>query len=267
MELNNIQLTNTYDNILKLLNNLNLQNTAQVFSTEFLVLPENQDLIKEAISEFIQDFLPNNVDNDSEIDKENDNNSNSNMNDPVSPIQNQTISNEIQILSTQTEIDERIDKFITVKRAKIDQTNANPNSENNENEPCSRTNPNKINRNIQMKIDVINNYQREISLLRSVGIEKRKSKALDDPSILERLSSLEAHLNLKLENSPNKQLSALERIQVIELKLLQLERTLPTWSGLNFNQPNREFPPPPAQNYVFSIKNGDIIISQKSKSS
>jgi hypothetical protein len=122
-----------------------------------------------------------------------------------------------------------------------------------------------------MKIDVINNYQREISLLRSVGIgkasivekststatdKKRKLKALEDPSVLERLSSLEAHLNLKLgklnnmfckmilisllENSPNKQLSALERIQVIELKLLQLERTIPTWCGLNFNQPNRE---------------------------
>jgi hypothetical protein len=33
------------------------------------------------------------------------------MNDPVSPIQNQTISNEIQILSTQTEVNSKLLKL------------------------------------------------------------------------------------------------------------------------------------------------------------
>ncbi|CAG8561570.1 8513_t:CDS:2 [Rhizophagus irregularis] len=160
---------------------------------------------------------------------------------------------EVQIRTTNSELEQRIDNFIQLKKSEINNSNraeflrksTNPLDPNDE-QSCARSDAAEINRNIQMKLDVVNyedgplarstftstNHNRSDSIKRSLAELPR--------GVEERFQNIEKHLDI-VTPVP---LSVYERLKALEDKIMQLERDYPTWSAIHFNQPNRQYSTP-----------------------
>jgi hypothetical protein len=127
-------------------------------------------------------------------------------------------------------------------------------------EECSRTCPMKINRNQQLKLNIIKN---EVGPLdRSVADsnnnnnnnknnsssnnhnnngdkEKDRSKRRkindNDNGLNERINNIKEHLNIVTPLPPK----LYERVKVLEDKIIKIEHDYPTWASVHFNQPNK----------------------------
>ncbi|KAI8643452.1 hypothetical protein BD408DRAFT_414933 [Parasitella parasitica] len=165
---------------------------------------------------------------------------------------------QIQIRATTQEVEQRINTFIQAKQNELDESNRteflsrhDPKADD---VTCARTDAREINRNIQMKFDIVNNEDGPIA--RSLLAFNNKPKA-DDPAEMavaadteERLNNIEEHLNVKLNPAARPSFSVFERIKILENTLMEIERQHPTWAAVHFNQPNRTFPPPPPVTYI-----------------
>jgi hypothetical protein len=163
-------------------------------------------------------------------------------------------SEQIQIRATTAEVDQRINTFIQAKRNELDESNRteflsrhDPTSDD---VTCARTDAREINRNIQMKFDIVNNEDGPIA--RSlVTFNDNKSALATENSIetsadvTERLNNIQEHLNIKLDGAAKPPFTIFERIKILENTLIEMERQHPTWAAVHFNQPNRSLPPPP----------------------
>ncbi|KAG1454183.1 hypothetical protein G6F56_007385 [Rhizopus delemar] len=167
---------------------------------------------------------------------------------------------KVQIRATTKEVDQRIETFIQAKRNELDESNRteflsrhDPTADD---VTCARTDAREINRNIQMKFDIVNNE--DSSLARSTTttttatatLNKEKEVPLTKAESIERINNVEQHLNVKLDQNADPPFSIFERVKILENTLMEIEREHPTWAAVHFNQPNRTFPPPPPITYI-----------------
>ncbi|KAI9283341.1 hypothetical protein BY458DRAFT_496250 [Sporodiniella umbellata] len=162
---------------------------------------------------------------------------------------------KVQIRATTKEVDQRIETFIQAKRNELDESNRteflsrhDPTADD---VTCARTDAREINRNIQMKFDIVNNE--DGPLARSTNVIQNKETEVPTSTqseSIERINNIEQHLNVKLDQNANPPFSLIERVKILENALMEIEREYPTWAAVHFNQPNRTFPPPPPITYI-----------------
>jgi hypothetical protein len=163
---------------------------------------------------------------------------------------------QVQIRATDGELRKRIDNFIQAKKSEVDASNRKEflrRKESGDNEvTCARTDAREIDRNIQMKFDVVNNEDGSLarSLVTSANHVNLASTVHKVSGADERLQNLEQHLNILYKNNSRDSFSLFERIKIIEDTIVQIENQNPLWAAVHFNQPNRAFPPPPVVNLI-----------------
>ncbi|CAG8440445.1 11921_t:CDS:2 [Diversispora eburnea] len=165
----------------------------------------------------------------------------------------------VQIKATNLEIEQRIDMFVQLKKSEINNSNRAEflRKSSNPNDPddvisCARTDAAEINRNIQMKHDVVNNDDGPLARSTFLSSNQRNDKTKELPTgVEERIQNIEKHLNLKID--------VYTRIKILEDKIIQLERDYPPWAAVHFNQPNRQFPPPSPVTEITLNSIGEII--------
>lgn len=170
-------------------------------------------------------------------------------------------SEQVQIRATHSEMQQRIDTFIQAKRQEVDASNRaeflNRPDPSSADVTCARTDAREINRNIQMKLDIVNNEDGPLarSLLSSsdhvrIGEQSGSSSLSSNNSnegAIERIRNIEQHLNVSFNTNAQPPFSLYERIKILEDTLMEIERKHPKWAAVHFNQPNRTFPPPPPE--------------------
>ena len=162
---------------------------------------------------------------------------------------------QVQIRATTKEVDQRISTFIQAKRNELDESNRteflsrhDPTADD---VTCARTDAREINRNIQMKFDIVNNEDGPLARSTTTAANKHKDNTtLTSADSTERINNIEQHLNIKLDQNADPPFSIFERIKILENTLMEIEREHPTWAAVHFNQPNRTFPPPPPITYI-----------------
>ncbi|ORZ21554.1 hypothetical protein BCR42DRAFT_407804 [Absidia repens] len=169
---------------------------------------------------------------------------------------------QVQIRASDNQVQQRINTYIQAKQHDVDASNRaeflNRPDPKGEDVTCARADAREINRNIQMKFDIVNNEDGPLarSLISSSATtdDQRSSNATDNQKrndqvatevMEERLGNLEAHLNVQFEKHATKPFTWTERISILERTLMDIERKYPTWAAVHFNQPNRTYPPPP----------------------
>ncbi|KAF9070380.1 hypothetical protein BDP27DRAFT_1323948 [Rhodocollybia butyracea] len=65
------------------------------------------------------------------------------------------------------------------------------------------------------------------------------------PGLDERLTNIETHLSVRYVPHPPQ--SLLDRLRFLEDHIIRIEKDYPPWAAIHFNQPNRNWPPPPKQ--------------------
>ncbi|KAI7905929.1 uncharacterized protein BX663DRAFT_540599 [Cokeromyces recurvatus] len=154
-------------------------------------------------------------------------------------------SEQVQIRATTKEVDQRIDTFIQAKRNELDESNRTEFL--NRRDPaaadvtCARTDAREINRNIQMKFDIVNNEDGPLarSLITSSNTANTKDSHVNTSAdITERLNNIEEHLNVKIDEIAKPSFSVFERIKILENTLIEIEKQYPLWAAVHFNQPN-----------------------------
>ncbi|KAI8879847.1 hypothetical protein K501DRAFT_256068 [Backusella circina FSU 941] len=164
---------------------------------------------------------------------------------------------QVQIRATNDEVEQRVQTFIQAKQNELDESNRteflsrhDPNADD---ITCARTDAREINRNIQMKFDIVNNEDSSLarSLLPSRLNETNTSTTIQGGAdMTERVNNIQDHLHVKFDVTAKPSFSMFERIKILENTLIEMERQYPTWAAVHFNQPNRSFPPPPPVHYI-----------------
>lgn len=164
-------------------------------------------------------------------------------------------SEQVQIRATRQEIQQRINSFIQAKQNEVDASNrteflnrADPTSTD---ITCARADAREINRNIQMKFDIVNNEDGPLarSRLQEASSSSTTSAVTTDPSNQqlhkERVQNIEQHLNVVFDPNADPPFSVPERLRILEDRLMAIEREHPKWAAVHFQQPHRAYPPPP----------------------
>lgn len=171
---------------------------------------------------------------------------------------------QIQIRATAEEVNQRINTFIQAKQNELDESNRteflsrhDPTADD---VTCARTDAREINRNIQMKFDVVNNEDGPLARSLTAFNEQQQQQQQQANSgstattigadATERVNNIEQHLNVRVDDDAKPPFSLFERIKILENTLMEIERQYPTWAAVHFNQPNRNFPPPPPIRYI-----------------
>ncbi|KAF9268825.1 hypothetical protein L218DRAFT_994645 [Marasmius fiardii PR-910] len=197
--------------------------------------------------------------------------------EPRSPTSiNKSISEFLTRKRSHNETSNRNEFLLSIaqKRAKLGEDQE---IDDNEIASCARTDARPVDRDSQMKYDVAKNedgpLRRTMKKRNASGNDlsqassstpKGKGRAQNkerNASNLERLSQSEASLAerhpglderlLNIENHlavryvPSPPLSLFARLKFLEDHIIQLEKEYPPWAALQFNQPNRGWPPPP----------------------
>ncbi|KAJ3815700.1 hypothetical protein F5876DRAFT_71714 [Lentinula aff. lateritia] len=143
---------------------------------------------------------------------------------------------------------------------------------------CARTDAKAIDRNAQIKYDIVKNEDGPLrrtmrnhdvsgstttTVLPSTSTYKGKAKATTfknekaeatvvkdlsserHPGLDDRLTNIENHLAIRYV--PYAPQSLLDRLRFLEEHIIKLEKDYPPWAAIHFNQPSRNWPPPPKQ--------------------
>ncbi|KAK9709920.1 hypothetical protein K7432_008736 [Basidiobolus ranarum] len=150
----------------------------------------------------------------------------------------------IQIRGGKYEVDQRLNNFIHLKRREIDESNRieflkrNPSSQGAD--TCARTDAVKLNRSLQMRIDVVNNDWGPLmrSMHHGTNEQNNKLKKTDmvtlSTGVEERLKCLEEHFNLKaVSHIP---FNVYERLEALETHLKQLQEDFPPNEEMHMEQ-------------------------------
>ncbi|KAI7884704.1 hypothetical protein K492DRAFT_113383, partial [Lichtheimia hyalospora FSU 10163] len=163
-------------------------------------------------------------------------------------------SEQVQIRATRQEIQQRINSFIQAKQTEVDASNrteflnrADPTSSD---ITCARADAREINRNIQMKFDIVNNEDGPLARSR---LQDASSPAVTmtttDPSSQqlhkERVENIEQHMNVVFDPNADPPFSVPERLRILEDRIMTIEREHPKWAAVHFQQPHRSYPPAP----------------------
>ncbi|KAJ4464617.1 hypothetical protein C8J55DRAFT_267710 [Lentinula edodes] len=143
---------------------------------------------------------------------------------------------------------------------------------------CARTDAKAIDRNAQIKYDIVKNEDGPLrrtmrshdvsgstttTVLPSTSTYKGKARATAfknekaeatvvkdlsserHPGLDDRLINIENHLAIRYV--PYAPQSLLDRLRFLEEHIIKLEKDYPPWAAIHFNQPSRNWPPPPKQ--------------------
>ncbi|KAI8062425.1 hypothetical protein BC940DRAFT_308986 [Gongronella butleri] len=173
---------------------------------------------------------------------------------------------QVQLRASDRQVQERISAFIQMKRKDVDASNraeflSRPDPKGDD-VTCARVDAREINRNIQMKFDIVNNE--DGPLLRSTTLHTKSDETTQDNSssipsslaereadlVRERLDNIEQHVHIRFEPHDDRPFTVMERIKIIEQTLIDIEQRYPLWAAVHFNQPNRTYPPPPPLTYI-----------------
>ncbi|KAI9308629.1 hypothetical protein BJ944DRAFT_259859 [Cunninghamella echinulata] len=232
-------------------NNSNNNNDTTIKTTDGLLYSINKKRKYPSTSFDIINNVNENSDNDSDI----ENRERAKRMDP----------NQVQIRASNNEVQQRIDTYIQAKQQDIDTSNRaeflSRSDPKGEDITCARADAREINRNIQMKFDIVNNEDGPIA--RSLVSNTTQSSSSTNTNnnnnnnimnnhiiVDERLKNIESHLNVQFERNTNDPFTCMERIKILEDTLMDIERKYPKWAAVHFNQPNRSYPPPPSVTYV-----------------
>ncbi|SAM07941.1 hypothetical protein [Absidia glauca] len=176
---------------------------------------------------------------------------------------------QVQIRASDSQVQQRINTYIQAKQSDVDISNRteflNRPDPKGEDVTCARADAREINRNIQMKFDVVNNedgplarslvptapekqqHQQQQSIYTIGNGENNncQKNQVATQAMEERLGNLESHLNVQFERHSIRPFTWMERISILETTLMDIEKKYPTWAAVHFNQPNRTYPPPP----------------------
>ncbi|CAO3588261.1 unnamed protein product [Absidia cylindrospora] len=281
------------------LNSIGLIETRRSFDTELLVLSQyHQSQLPQALENLVDRLLmalerhvnakENELTNDSSTspttttmngllytkkrkrqkgDGNSDNGNTDNSDSEAQELVKRMDPEQVQIRASDSQVQQRINTYIQAKQHDVDASNRteflNRPDPKGEDVTCARADAREINRNIQMKFDIVNNEDGPLarSLISSSATtdEQRSSNTTDNQKrndqvatevMEERLGNLEAHLNVQFERHTTKPFTWTERISIIERTLMDIERKYPTWAAVHFNQPNRTYPPPPPVTFI-----------------
>ncbi|KAJ8654439.1 hypothetical protein O0I10_009880 [Lichtheimia ornata] len=164
-------------------------------------------------------------------------------------------SEQVQIRATRQEIQQRINSFIQAKQNEVDASNrteflnrADPTSSD---ITCARADAREINRNIQMKFDIVNNEDGPLARSRlqeassSSTTTTGAAMATDQQLHKERVQNIEQHMNVVFDPNADPPFSVPERLRILEDRIMTIEREHPKWAAVHFQQPHRSYPPPP----------------------
>ncbi|KAI9244816.1 hypothetical protein BDA99DRAFT_528720 [Phascolomyces articulosus] len=183
-------------------------------------------------------------------------------------------SEQVQIRATHDEIQQRIQTFIQAKQSEVDASNrteflsrVDPSSSE---LTCARADAREINRNIQMKFDIVNNEDGPLarSLMSSndhVQISTGSATTTMESALEERIQNIEQHLNVSFDDQAIPPFTLHERIKILENTLIDIEREHPKWAAIHFHQPNRKFPPAPPITYIMRPDGtkGEYVTTQR----
>ncbi|KAF8342199.1 uncharacterized protein EI90DRAFT_2988706 [Cantharellus anzutake] len=135
---------------------------------------------------------------------------------------------------------------------------------------CARTRAIRVNRDIQMKYDIVKNdegplgktmhgtFKDPVEVLRNapeqgaggvIGDSRKGVPILDrHPGFTERFKNIEEHLAIRYIPRPPEDIRL--RLKTIEDHIIRLEKDYPPWAALHFNQPRRDWPPPPPSTLI-----------------
>ncbi|CAE6449816.1 unnamed protein product [Rhizoctonia solani] len=144
-----------------------------------------------------------------------------------------------------------ISRFLSDVRARVDQSNRDEFVQRKHpGKGSARTDAIKLNRDVQMKYDVVKNEDGPLGkTMKAVDFSKPPVSAADKSSgVTERFQAIEAHLGVRYVPGPPA--DYMLRVKHIEDHIIRLEREYPPWAALHFNQPNRGWPPPPRDSII-----------------
>ncbi|KAF8705874.1 molybdopterin synthase, partial [Rhizoctonia solani] len=144
-----------------------------------------------------------------------------------------------------------ISRFLSDVRARTDQSNRDEFvRRKHPGKGSARTDAVKLNRDVQMKYDIVKNEDGPLGKTMKTGeIPKRPIGAGDKSSgVNERFQAVETHLGLRYVPAPPA--DYMLRVKHIEEHIIRLEKEYPPWAALHFNQPNRGWPPPPRDSII-----------------
>ncbi|CEL58853.1 hypothetical protein RSOLAG1IB_08883 [Rhizoctonia solani AG-1 IB] len=154
-------------------------------------------------------------------------------------------------VTTPSQTTKAISRFLSDVRARADQSNREEFVQRKHpGKGSARTDAIKLNRDVQMKYDVVKNEDGPLGkTMKSGEIPKLPVGAGDRSSgVNERFQAVETHLGLRYVPAPPA--DYMLRVKHIEDHIIRLEKEYPPWAALHFNQPNRGWPPPPRDSLV-----------------
>ncbi|CAE6536675.1 unnamed protein product [Rhizoctonia solani] len=143
-----------------------------------------------------------------------------------------------------------ISRFLSDVRARVDQSNRDEFVQRKHpGKGSARTDAIKLNRDVQMKYDVVKNADGPLGKTMKAGEHSNPSVGADRLlGVTERFQAIEAHLGVRYVPGPPA--DYMLRVKHIEDHIIRLEREYPPWAALHFNQPNRGWPPPPRDSII-----------------
>ncbi|KAG8716695.1 hypothetical protein FRC09_015367 [Ceratobasidium sp. 395] len=168
-------------------------------------------------------------------------------------------------VSTPNQNIKAISRFLANVRSRVDQSNRDefiqrkpPSSDPSISNPgpgtgSARTDATKLNRDVQMKYDIVKNEDGPLG--KTVKAKPAQSanpnmstEAVSRAAFNERFEAIETHLALKYVPAPPADFML--RVKHIEDHIVRLEKEYPPWAALHFNQPRRGWPPPPRESII-----------------
>lgn len=173
---------------------------------------------------------------------------------PNVPTPNQNTKNISRFLAdVRSRIDQsNRDEFVRRKRPRPDPSAPEPSHE----VPSAatgsaRTDAIKLNRDVQMKYDIVKNEDGPLGkTMKAKGgeVQSHGVAAASRAAFNDRFEAVESHLALKYVPAPPADFML--RVKHIEDHIIRLEKEYPPWAALHFNQPHRGWPPPPRESLI-----------------
>ncbi|QRV93766.1 hypothetical protein RhiJN_21784 [Ceratobasidium sp. AG-Ba] len=147
------------------------------------------------------------------------------------------------------------DEFVHRKPPPPPNPNIEPNSRPGPGTGSARTDAVKLNRDIQMKYDIVKNEDgplgKTVKSKTSQDQNQRansSTEAVSRAAFTERFEAIETHLAVRYVPAPPADFML--RVKHIEEHIIRLEKEYPPWAALHFNQPRRGWPPPPRESII-----------------
>ncbi|KAJ1304300.1 hypothetical protein OPQ81_005460 [Rhizoctonia solani] len=240
----NLKLKDWDEHLLKFLETAGLQQAAQGFKLDVMVMNHNSE---KRLLAALEQFCAVVTGKTSALDVVNEGDA-TNPNPSLDEIKQRYLPAGVATPSQNTKA---ISRFLSDVRARVDQSNREEFIQRkHQGKGSARTDAIKLNRDVQMKYDVVKNEDGPLGKTMKAGEHSKPPLGAGDKSlgVIERFQAIEAHLGVRYVPGPPADFML--RVKHIEDHIIRLEKEYPPWAALHFNQPNRGWPPPPRDSII-----------------